>query len=169
VVVDELLASSAKLFALAGALPQVRRLTHRGDLAGVSLVGPMIGVASESTWIAYTLDAGLWSAAMEPVFMIAAHAALLRAARRAGGALRWASGAATAWLANLGEAVLWTSYGVAKRDHALVLLGIVEFGASAAILVRIATRRPSAALVPPRDRGGCPSPLATRQPGSLCR
>jgi hypothetical protein len=218
VIVAELLAWSATLLAVAGALPQVRRLAQRRDRAGVSVVGPMVGVASETTWIAYTLDAGLWAAAVEPVLMIAANAALVLTVLRAGGRVRWASVAALAWvagvtavgctggwpaigttlglayavqagpcvwsvyrvavptgvaartwIANLGEAVLWTAYGAAKRDHALMVLGIVEFAAAVAILLRIALRAPTEARATPPDRVGHPARPGARRSGWACR
>jgi hypothetical protein len=187
--VGELLAWSATLLAVAGVVPQVRRLARCRDLAGVSVLGPMIGLVSEITWASYLLDAELWSAAIGPVMMLATNGALLVSAGRAGGrfggamaaAALWGVGmtaiglaggwatvgtalgvayavqvgpcvwsayrtaaptgvAATAWLANLGEGVLWATYGASRGNHALVLVGLVEAGAAVAILARIAVR-----------------------------
>ena len=203
-VVGELLAWSATLLAVAGVVPQVRRLARCRDLAGVSVLGPMIGLVSELTWTAYLLDAELWAAAVGPVMMLATNAALLVAALRAGGrfggamaaAALWGIGmtviglaggratvgtalgvayaiqvgpcvwsayrtaaptgmATTAWLAHLGEGVLWAAYGASRGEHALVLVGLVESGAALAILTRIAVRCSTAA---PATR---PGPVAS--------
>jgi hypothetical protein len=218
VVVGELLALSATVLAVAGAVPQVRRLAHCRDLAGVSVLGPMIGLASEAMWAAYLLDAELCSAVAAPVMMLAANAALVVAAVRAGGrfgralaaAALWGVGmtaiglaggwatvgtalgvayavqvapcvwsayrtaaptgvAVTAWIANLGEGVLWVAYGGSCGDHALVLVGIVESGAAVAILARIAVRCPTAGLVTPPGLVVSQSRPDVRRLESACR
>ena len=113
-VVRELLAWSATLLAVVGVVPQVRRLAYCRDLAGVSLLGPMIGLVSEATWAAYVLHAELWSAAAEPALMLGANAGLLVAAVRAGGAVRAAIGAAALWavgMTTIGVAGGWVAVG----------------------------------------------------------
>ena len=216
--VVEWLALWATALAVAGVVPQVRRLTHCRDLAGVSVLGPMIGLVSEITWAAYVVDAELWSAAAEPVMMLAANTALLVAAVGAGGRLKgaiaaaalWAVGmtaigaaggwtvvgtalgvayavqvapcvwsayrtaaptgvAATAWIANLGEGVLWVAYGASRGDHALVLLGTAESGAAVAILARIPIRCPTGELVRRPGRVASPSRLDVRRLESASR
>ena len=113
-VVSELLAWTATLLAVVGVVPQVRRLAYCRDLAGVSLLGPMIGLVSEATWAAYVLHAELWSAAAEPALMLGANAGLLVAAVRAGGAVRAAIGAAALWavgMTTIGVAGGWVAVG----------------------------------------------------------
>jgi hypothetical protein len=115
-VVGELLAWSATLLAVAGVVPQVRRLARCRDLTGVSVLGPMIGLVSEITWAAYVVDAELWSAGAEPVLMLVANATLLVAALRTGGRLGGAMAAAALWAAGMtaiGLAGGWATVGTA--------------------------------------------------------
>ena len=112
----ELLAWSATLLAVAGVVPQVRRLARCRDLAGVSVLGPMIGLVSELTWTAYLRDAELWAAAVGPVMMLATNAALLVAALRAGGRFGGAMAAAALWgvgMTVIGLAGGWATVGTA--------------------------------------------------------
>jgi uncharacterized protein with PQ loop repeat len=116
VILHEVPAWAATLLAVVAVVPQVRRLARRGDLAGVSVVGPMIGLVNETRWTAYIVDGDLWSAAGEPMLMLATNVALLAATVRAGAGLRVAATVAAAWavgMTSIGVVGGWTAVGTA--------------------------------------------------------
>jgi uncharacterized protein with PQ loop repeat len=119
-IVSELVAWAATALAAMSALPQLRRLHTTRDLAGVSLCGPAIGAVSEAGWLVYVAEVGLWSAAPEPVLMVASNVALAATICRSGGRLPHAVAAGAVWASALalvtvagGWAALGTMLGMA--------------------------------------------------------
>jgi uncharacterized protein with PQ loop repeat len=115
-VLVEAAAWVATTIAVVGVLPQVTRLLRTGDAVGVSLVAPMFGVASESGWTAYTLQADLWSAAPEAILMVLANVVLAGTIIRTGAATAAALLVSCAWAGLLGTLTVaggWTMLGAA--------------------------------------------------------
>jgi uncharacterized protein with PQ loop repeat len=115
VILHEVPAWAATVLAVVAVVAQVRRLARHRDGAGVSVVGPMIGLVNETTWAAYVLVGDLWSAAGVPVIMLATNVAVLASMARAGAALRSAAAAGTAWAAGLATIGLvggWAAVGI---------------------------------------------------------
>jgi uncharacterized protein with PQ loop repeat len=102
--IPDVAAGVATMLAVAGAMPQVVRLKRTGDLAGVSLTGATIGVASETAWVAYTVQGGLWSAVIMPALMVVANFVLAVAIVRAGAGPARAAATAITWSAVLAAA-----------------------------------------------------------------
>jgi len=95
-------AIAATVVATVGALPQVRRTLASGDVRGVSVTSPSLGIATELAWVGYAVHERLWSALPEAVLMVVANVVLVVVLCRAGSAMRVAVPAATAWGTVLG-------------------------------------------------------------------
>ena len=95
-------AIAATVVATVGALPQVRRTLASGDVRGVSVTSPSLGIATELAWVGYAVHERLWSALPEAVLMVVANVVLVVVLCRAGSAARVAVPAAMAWGTVLG-------------------------------------------------------------------
>jgi hypothetical protein len=108
-------AAAATALALAGSMPQVRRLVRTGDITGVSLTGAAIGVVSETAWVAYTSHEALWSAVPMPLLMVLANLVLAGLIVRAGAGPTRAISSAATWSGLLGAASAfggWSTLGL---------------------------------------------------------
>jgi hypothetical protein len=97
----ELAAMTATGLSATSVLPQVRRLIRTGDAVGVSMATATLGVASEASWIAYTLQRQLWGALPVAAVMVAANLLLAGTIRRAGVPPTGAVVAGVAWAGGL--------------------------------------------------------------------
>lgn len=122
--------------------PQLRRLRHTGDVAGVSLSMTTLSLASESGWMIYLSGSGLWSAVPEAVLTMSVGVALTIALRDAGAEWRRPAAAATVWGGMLAAA--------------LVVGGLAEVGA----LLSVAYALQLAPAVWTSWRAACPSGVA---------
>jgi hypothetical protein len=119
----ELAACGATTLAVVGAVPQLHRVVVTGRVAGVSASAAGLGVATEATWIGYTVAGEMWAAVPEACLMLVSNLALLGALVRAGTKLRRPAVAGVAWMSLLAAtsaaggltalaAVLAVAYGV---------------------------------------------------------
>lgn len=72
----EIAATIATAAALAGLLPQTVRVRRTGDIAGLSLAWPALGVVTEAAWTVYAVHEQLWLLAPSAVAMVVFDAAL---------------------------------------------------------------------------------------------
>lgn len=94
----ELTAVVATTIAVCGVVPQLRRLIRTGDAAGVSLLAATVGAATETGWVLYSVQVGLWSAVPESALMVVTNIALAMTVVRTGTPIGRSLRAAIAWL-----------------------------------------------------------------------
>jgi len=99
-----LLAVTATVFAATFLLPQITRLSRRGDTAGISTTWAAFGLITNSVWVAYLGRLGLWAGVMPPAFGVVTYGVVLwLIVRRARGrAWIWTSASYLATLALVG-------------------------------------------------------------------
>jgi uncharacterized protein with PQ loop repeat len=105
----------ATLLAWTTLVPQIRRLLKTGDIAGVSVTWPFIGLVSNTAWTLYLLSQSLWAAAPSTAGMAVFYVIVIKVLSDANASLGRAAIRGTVWAVTLGVigiAFGWGTFGL---------------------------------------------------------
>jgi hypothetical protein len=133
-----LLAVSATLFAAVFLLPQITRLSRRGDSAGISTTWAAFGLITNSIWVVYLGRLDLWAGVMPPAFGVVTYGVVLWliVRRSRGRAWLWTSGSYLATLAIVGPLA-------GAEGIGLILAAAPLFQITPGVLAVFRTRHPT--------------------------
>jgi uncharacterized protein with PQ loop repeat len=106
----------ATLLAWTTLIPQIRQLARTGDLEGVSVTWPFIGLVSNAGWTVYLLSQSLWAAVPSTIGMVAFYLIVINVLARMHAPMRNAVVRGSVWAAALtaiGVSFGWGAFGLA--------------------------------------------------------
>jgi uncharacterized protein with PQ loop repeat len=96
-------------------IPQIRRLLRTGDIEGVSVTWPFIGLVSNTAWTLYLFSQSLWAAAPSTIGMAVFYLIVIKVLADMGAPLRHALARGSLWAATLAAVGIlfgWGAFGL---------------------------------------------------------
>ncbi|HEY5649895.1 MAG TPA: PQ-loop repeat-containing protein [Acidimicrobiia bacterium] len=105
----------ATLLAWTTLIPQIRRLLRTGDIEGVSITWPFIGLVSNTAWTLYLFSQSFWAATPSTIGMVVFYVIVIKVLSDMGAPLRQAFARGSLWataLAAVGALFGWGAFGL---------------------------------------------------------
>ncbi len=105
----------ATLLAWTTLIPQIRRIIRTGDIEGVSVTWPFIGLVSNTAWTLYLASQALWAATPSTAGMVVFYVVAIKVLADRHAPLRRALGRGALWASTLGTVGVlfgWGAFGL---------------------------------------------------------